>query len=495
MVEANRCAQLARFGANDKLIFGIRASYILLVAALVAASLRGHGLITRVYGNVAALATIRSAFQIADWETAERAWSTTYVLAPTSEEVHDRIFRFYRSWFAAQPDSAVQLAQSQAQRLDVPLYNGDALAELGDRFRGEGQLDWASAFYENALARNDFSTLEIASAVRYRKSVIDGSRDANLVANGNFVDGLRGWSVASGSRAAVRQGAAQLLCSGCRLEQALPLFGRGLYRLDFESRSDDSTSLLQVKLTPSVDMGWTLDRQMALNDSWAQYTEWVFVPQSLSPDLHLSLIQQRSKSVWLRNIRFQMVDTPSASNRLINGSFEHSELSALGGDDQFPSWDAATFWNDYQARGWRKTAPGNGSAHALELRLTQAKDYPYRIGVQQACADMAPGVRWELQADLFLPMDLHGAYAEVAVVIYRDNNSVSPVSLSVQRRLATQGWERITTAAQAPAMAGRYRCMFIVQLAAERPISDGNNIARIDNLVLRQLSEAAATTR
>lgn len=456
----------ARGGEVRPLSANIKSKYGLLLLGLLVLVWSAPQLVGRVFSNLASVTTTRAAFQNEAWQTAESAWLTALAFDPTSALAHDGLFRFFRAWSEVQPHSVLVSAQRLARQSGVPAHGSDTLAYLGDQFRGQGQLDLASAFYGTALARNDFSSVDIANASRFLGSVIDGRRADNLVRNSGF-DGLTNWSIVGSPSPYVDNGAVRLKCAECRLEQSLPIFGRGVYRLILEVRSDDVSGILSVQLKPSADQNWNLHRQINLSQDWKTYAEWVYIPESISPALDLALMPQDSRGVWLRNVRFEWVDAPAQENWLINASFDRAKLADVSGtDDEFPAWDEAVFWNEFQARGWRKAVPGNDSANALELALTQADGYPHRIGLQQDCGDVAPGTRLELQADLFVPHILQGVYAEVAAVIYSPVGASTPVDLYSQQRKATHGWERLTVTAQASSQPGYYRCMFIVQLVA-----------------------------
>jgi len=65
-----------------------------------------------------------------------------------------------------------------------------------------------------------------------------------------------------------------------------------------------------------------------------------------------------------------------------------------GTDDGFSSWDEAIFWNEFQARGWRKAVAGNGSASALELGLTQAEGTRSELDCSKNAATLLLARTW-----------------------------------------------------------------------------------------------------
>ena len=171
-------------------------------------------------------------------------------------------------------------------------------------------------------------------------------------------------------------------------------------------------------------------------------------------------------------------------NRLMNASFDY--VNMVGERAEFPAWTAATFGKQPQAQGWRKSVPGNGSPGALELGLTDAADGNYRVGAQQSCgAALAPGTQLELQADIWIPQNLQGAYAWVGTVIYDPAGKGKTAFVGISQKAATSGWKRQTVAGQVPYEAEQYSCMFLVVLDSLQPLTSVANVARFDNIVLQ----------
>lgn len=426
--------------------------------------------------------------------------------APTAEQASTQLCHFLRSSYLLNLDSAP--AQLISGYVDGTAHSSDLYTQCGDIFRSFGFIDAAHKFYKDALALGDFSTTALQNEMEGLVKEIDGGGRGNLLRNADFAAGFSQWTHSGEVRPTLTDGGVQLNCPNCQIKQTTrslpdnhfwvpgcincrlyidkPYEGIGLVELSLEARAVGSTGSLAVDVTAEdVDRGKD-ESDIILNEEWDRVTRYFRLPAYYSDRLKVRLTQVGAPLIEVRNIELRRAD--SLQNRLKNASFEFTNDNHSpdypSTDTYFPFWTVARLWNTNFAVGWRKQVSGYGSVSALEIGLTDAQDYPYRIGVQQACGLIMPGTELTLEADIELPDDLVGAYAEVGAVVHNTDNTQIH-SLSLSEKEATQGWKHFSTTLTLPDDAEPYECMAVVQVVAERPVQGGTNVARFDNVVLQ----------
>jgi hypothetical protein len=440
-----------------------------------------------VLANRAALASERAAVRQQGWHAAEQAWLNVIRWKPSQAMGRLGLAQTYALWHQVDPDAALGAArQLITGSTDVTAWS-ESLTAIGDAFRGRGELGMAEELYRGALARADFSSPDVAAQTERLLALITRS-EANLLENGNFANGIEGWTLHGQPDIMADEGdQLHLGCGGCRLEQVAPLLGSQVYRLSGEARSDNADYHLHVRLEPHDDAPWVVEQIWTPGRDWNTFSAVAWFPAYGSQSLKLSIEPLEAGGVWLRNWRFEVIDDPN--NLLANASFDYFEPASASSEVAFPPWSPADFWNSSTASGWLRSAPGHDSPAALEIDLTGARGYPDRLGLQQNCGTYAAGARLELAAEVWIERDLVGAVARVEAVLYQADNSQNWTSVSLQQRRATPGWLVLVASGQVPATSGNYDCVVVVHVVAEQPLPPASRIARFDNVKLRLVSD------
>jgi hypothetical protein len=237
-------------------------------------------------------------------------------------------------------------------------------------------------------------------------------------------------------------------------------------------------------MTANGDYPWQSEREWSLTADWQTYSLLLWLPVASATSLRLTIEQLSDQPILLQTVSFRLLNQPN--NQIRNAGFEVSVAEA--NETSVPGWAPATLWNDRRALGWQRVVTGAQSPSALEIGITDAVDNPYRLGLEQLCGEFRPGATVTLSADLFLPADLDGAYAEVLVYLYQEADLNDLIPLQLLRREATPDWLHLESSAILPMRPYSYQCTAIVNVIAERPLRSAHNIARFDNLLLLEKS-------
>lgn len=465
---------------------------------------------SRVHFNFLAIASVKAADQRAQWPALEQAWLQAAFMAPLAEQATDKLCRLYLVWFSAEP-AFVSDAPARLMPLSTkPRFWSDTLSTCADIFRVYGHVAVASTFYQAALAANQFSASEAASASRFNLSLLTNQTDGNFVRNGDFADGLRDWTATGQPAPQVINDAVRLGCAHCQLEQRLPVIGTesyyflecqvcqatrkrpapgaSLYRISFEARSEGGSGSLLLQVYPTTatlwnSKSWSFARHIALNEAWQTVTDWIMDSGDGSRDMRLQLTKIGQPSAWIRHVRVERAD--ALDNRLINASF--NAVQSNGEPSNFPGWEPVIFLGQPKARGLIRSVARQRASNALEIVLTDAQAAGEQVGLQQSCGEsLTPGTRFELDVDIFIPQDLRGTYAWVGAMLYRPGEPLIHIGLS--QKEATAGWVRQTTAGQVPLHGGPYDCLFLLQLIADQSRTGVWDTVGFDNIIFQRVS-------
>lgn len=478
-------------------VTGIRVALLIGVMVVIAHTRWANG----IPANRAAITTASVAYRAADWQQAETGWLPILKNDPASEQAQRFLCRAYAIWFGTDASSVIMTPARLAQSPSVPANFSDTLAFCADRFRMQGQLAPATAFYRAALARNDFSEAPKAKDAKFDTSLLTGSQDDNLLRNGDFHAGLSEWLRSGAMPAQVTADGVRLSCSGCGIAQSFPVIGiedyyrleclvcavyrrpsapgASLYHIELEARSEAADGALTLQADAPEGTAWSDRRRLPLTSQWQSLSTWILYPGYGNPQIKLRLAQDEAAPIWLRNIRVHRPD--ALDNQLLNSSFEY--VRANDEELPFPGWQNAVFRGQAQAIGQRQSVSGNASPLAVELTLTKAQAEGERIGLQQPCGKFnSPGAVLEIQIDVSIPQELTGSYLWVGAVVY---NATDTYYIGVVEKAATTGWARQTTKRQLPETGGPFDCIFIVGLTSEHLLSGGADTVKLDNAVLR----------